>query len=137
MPRIATKHLRLPTTISIKTSTALLSYRRLSPIPPVMAPPPTNEIKLKDAKALQKSDPSKSESIYKDILSRPVSSSSEAALRDYESALIGLGELYRDNKKAQELAKLIETSRGTLSSFAKAKTAKLGELKTKSYIACH
>jgi flagellar motility protein MotE (MotC chaperone) len=93
---------------------------------PIMAPPPTNETKLADAKKVEKSDPAKAEAIYKDILSK-APGSNEAALRDYESALIGLGELYRDNKKAQELAKLVETSRGTLSSFAKAKTAKLGE----------
>ena len=66
------------------------------------------------------------ESIYEEILSRQPGSN-EAALREYETALIGLGELYRDNKKAHELAQLVETSRGTLSSFAKAKTAKLGE----------
>jgi hypothetical protein len=91
-----------------------------------MAPPPTNETKLSDAKKIGKSDPAKAEAIYKDVLSN-APGSNEAALRDYESALIGLGELHRDNKKAQELAKLVETSRGTLSSFAKAKTAKLGE----------
>lgn len=96
-----------------------------------MAPPPTNATKLADAKKIETSDPSKAETIYKEVLSK-APGSNEAALRDYESALLGLGELYRDNKKAPELAKLIETSRGTLSSFAKAKTAKLGEFRTKS-----
>ena len=39
---------------------------------------------------------------------------------------MGLGEIYRDQRNANELAKLVTTSRSTLSSFAKAKTAKLG-----------
>jgi hypothetical protein len=91
-----------------------------------MAPPPTNQTKLADAKKISQSDPPKAETIFKDVLSK-APGSNEAALRDYESGLVGLGELYRDNKKAQELAHLVEASRGTLSSFAKAKTAKLGE----------
>jgi 26S proteasome regulatory subunit N6 len=100
-----------------------------------MAPPPTNETKLADAKKISKSDPSKAVAIYQSILSKPVAvGSSETALKDYESALLGLGDLYRDHKQAEELAKLIETSRGTLSSFAKAKTAKLGIFRTTSYL---
>ena len=92
-----------------------------------MAPPPTNESKLADAKRISKSDPAKASQIYQDILSKAKTpGSSEAALRDYEGALLGLGEVYRDNKEASALATLVETSRGTLSSFAKAKTAKLG-----------
>jgi 26S proteasome regulatory subunit N6 len=102
-----------------------------------MAPPPTNETKLVDAKKIGKTDPSKAVSIYQSILSKPVAvGSSEAALKDYENALLGLGELYRDHKQAEELAKLIETSRGTLSSFAKAKTAKLGNFRTMSHVVC-
>jgi hypothetical protein len=46
---------------------------------------------------------------------------------DYESNLIALGELYRDNNRPNDLAELVKTSRTNLSSFAKAKTAKLGE----------
>lgn len=90
-----------------------------------MAPPPSNGTRITEAKELSKSSPSKAESVYKDVLSRPPGSN-EAALRDYESALLGLGELYRDNKQPAELADLVKTSRSTLSSFAKAKTAKLG-----------
>lgn len=102
-----------------------------------MAPPPTTETKLADAKKIGNTDPSKAVSIYQSILSEPVAvGSSEVALKDYESALLGLGELYRDHKQAEDLAKLIETSRGTLSSFAKAKTAKLGISKTTSYLVC-
>lgn len=90
-----------------------------------MAPPPSNATRITEAKEMSKNSPSKAESVYKEILSKPPGSN-EAALRDYENALLGLGELYRENKKAQELADLVTTSRSTLSSFAKAKTAKLG-----------
>ncbi|CAF9905517.1 MAG: hypothetical protein GOMPHAMPRED_003238 [Gomphillus americanus] len=49
----------------------------------------------------------------------------EAALKQYEDALMGLGELYSKQRRPNELAELVRTSRSTLSSFAKAKTAKL------------
>lgn len=41
--------------------------------------------------------------------------------------MVGLGELYRDGRRPQELAELIKTSRDVFSAFAKAKTAKLGK----------
>ena len=91
-----------------------------------MAPPPSNEARIKEAKEVSKTNPSKAESIYKDVLSKPPGSN-EAALRDYESALLGLGELHRDTDNSEALADLVKTSRSTLSSFAKAKTAKLGK----------
>lgn len=90
-----------------------------------MAAPPTNEQLLEEAKKSAKSDPGQSEKQYKEVLSKSPGAN-EAALRDYETALIGLGGLYRDYKKQQELAELVRTSRQTLASFAKAKTAKLG-----------
>ena len=90
-----------------------------------MAPPPTNEAKIEEAKKIAKADPAKAESLYNEVLQK-APGSNEAALKNYEDALVGLGELYRDGKKADELAELVKTSRGTLSSFAKAKTAKLG-----------
>jgi hypothetical protein len=71
--------------------------------------------------------PAKAEGIYKELLSRGTGSS-ESSSRNYENALISLGELYRDEKKPNEIAELIKTSRDTFSSFAKAKTAKLGRL---------
>jgi hypothetical protein len=80
---------------------------------------------LAEAKAISKTDPSRAESLYQKVLSKGLGSS-EAALRDYEAALIGLGELYRDQRKPNELAELLKTSRSAFSSFAKAKTAKLG-----------
>jgi hypothetical protein len=90
-----------------------------------MAPPPSNEVKINEAKKIAKSDPAKAESLYKEALAQSLDSN-QAALNDYENALVGLGELYRDNKRPEELAVLVKTSRSTLSSFAKAKTAKLG-----------
>lgn len=90
-----------------------------------MAPSPSNESKLAEAKKLSKDNPSQAETIYKEVLSA-APGSSEKALRDYENALVGLGELYRDGKRVDDLAELVRSSRSTLSSFAKAKTAKLG-----------
>jgi hypothetical protein len=81
--------------------------------------------RIEEARDLKKKDSSKAEGIYKDILSQGAGST-EASSRDYESALVGLGELYRDERKPQEIAELIQTSRTTFSAFAKAKTAKLG-----------
>ncbi|KAI0013196.1 PCI-domain-containing protein [Xylariaceae sp. FL0662B] len=80
---------------------------------------------VKEAQTLASSDPRKAEAIYKDIISQPPSVNSDAAIKEYETALISLGELYRDEKKPQELVELVTTSRTVLSSFAKAKTAKL------------
>ena len=101
-----------------------------------MASPPSNESKVKEANKLAKSEPAKAENLYKEVLVRSPGSN-QAALQDYENALVGLGELYRDTKRSDDLAELVKTSRSTLSSFAKAKTAKLGT----SYIAynneCH
>ena len=91
-----------------------------------MAPGPEKTKRIEEAQELAKTDPSKAEAIYKDILSSGPGSG-EAALRQYEVALTGLGELYRDTKKPNELAELVRTSRSVLSSFAKAKTAKLGK----------
>ena len=92
-----------------------------------MAPNPENSRRIEEAKKISKNDPAKAEAIYKDILSK-APGSSEAAMRQYETALIALGELYRDTQKPNDLADLITSSRSTLSSFAKAKTAKLGTI---------
>ncbi|KAL8799134.1 MAG: hypothetical protein Q9182_006109 [Xanthomendoza sp. 2 TL-2023] len=89
-----------------------------------MAPPPTDTKRLAEAQKLAKSEPFKAESIYKDILAKGPGSG-EAALKEYETALMGLGELYRDQKYPKELSELVTSSRSTLSSFAKAKTAKI------------
>lgn len=90
-----------------------------------MAPAPTDSAKIEEAKKLGKTDPLKAEAIYKEILSKKPGAS-EAALREYESALMGLGESYKDTRKTDDLAKLVKSSTSSLSSFTKAKTAKLG-----------
>ncbi|MCJ1282686.1 26S proteasome regulatory subunit rpn6 [Xylographa opegraphella] len=89
-----------------------------------MAPNPVNTKRVDEAQKLAKTDLAEAEKLYKEILSQGPGSG-EVALREYETALMGLGELYRDGQKANELADLVRTSRSTLSSFAKAKTAKL------------
>ena len=84
--------------------------------------------RIQEVRALAKQDPPKAANTYQSILSEGPGST-EASSRDYEHALIDLGELYRDAKKPQDIADLIKTSRDTFSSFAKAKTAKLGTSK--------
>lgn len=54
--------------------------------------------RLREAQKLAKADPKKAEEIYKEIISKAPSVTSDAAIREYESALISLGELYRDQK---------------------------------------
>jgi len=66
------------------------------------------------------------ESLYREVLAHAPESGGEQQLKNYETALAGLGQLLRDQNKAAELAELIAQTRDVLSSFAKAKTAKLG-----------
>lgn len=75
--------------------------------------------------AVPATNPSEAEQKYKDILSQNPGSN-EAAIKEYETALVGLGELYRDQKKVDALAELVKQARSVMSSFAKAKTSKLG-----------
>jgi 26S proteasome regulatory subunit N6 len=82
--------------------------------------------RIEEAKKLSKDQSAKAESIYKEILSQPPGSN-DKAVRDFESALTGLGELYRDHKRTQDLANLIQQTRDALTSFARAKTSKLRE----------
>jgi 26S proteasome regulatory subunit N6 len=86
---------------------------------------PDESKRIAEAQKLAKTSPSKAEAIYKDVLSKEPGSS-DAAIRNFETALVGLGELYRDQKRVEELAELIRQTRSALSSFAKAKTSKLG-----------
>ncbi|KXX75195.1 hypothetical protein MMYC01_205542 [Madurella mycetomatis] len=81
--------------------------------------------RVREAQKLAKSDPRRAEEMYKEIISKPPSVTSDASIREYETALISLGELYRDQKNTDELVGLVTKSRTVLSSFAKAKTAKL------------
>lgn len=54
--------------------------------------------RLREAQRIVASDPLKAEHIYKDIISQPPSVTSDAAVHEYETALISLGELYRCQK---------------------------------------
>ncbi|KAG2121942.1 proteasome regulatory particle subunit [Suillus clintonianus] len=88
---------------------------------------------LKQAADIASSNPKRAEELYKQILDTTASTSNgsaantdkEQSLRDQESALIKLAELYRDQKDASGLAQVITLSRSFMSSTAKAKTAKL------------
>ncbi|KAF9733371.1 hypothetical protein PMIN06_005967 [Paraphaeosphaeria minitans] len=83
-----------------------------------------NGKRIAEAQKLAKTEPAKAEDIYKDVLSTNPGSN-EAAIKNYESALVGLGELYRHQRRVDALAELLKQTRSVLSSFAKAKTAKL------------
>lgn len=89
-----------------------------------MAPATDNAKRIEEAQKLAKSEPAKAEATYQEVLSKDPGSS-DAAVKNFETALVGLGELYRDQKKVNELAELVRQTRSVLSSFAKAKTAKL------------
>ncbi|KAF5347989.1 hypothetical protein D9756_010151 [Leucocoprinus leucothites] len=75
--------------------------------------------------AQAEANPSHAEKAYKQILAQDPTAADAQALRDKETALVKLGELYRDQKNAQALAEVITLSRSFMSSTAKAKTAKL------------
>ena len=57
----------------------------------------TLEQQLEQAQALAKSEPTRAEALYKEILKKPASDNAEE-LRHQETALVKLGELYRDQK---------------------------------------
>jgi 26S proteasome regulatory subunit N6 len=59
---------------------------------------PVDSQRILDAQKAQKSDPRQAETIYKDILSKTPSATNDAAVREYETALVRLGELYRDER---------------------------------------
>jgi len=106
-----------------------LLYSRVAPFTSIpsqitMAPPPSNETKIEEAQKLIKSDPAKAEALFKEVLVKPPGTG-ESAQRSYENALVGLGELYRDGKRPDDLRQLVEDKRSAFSSYAKAKTAKL------------
>jgi len=80
---------------------------------------------LAEAATLGVKNPKRREAIYKQILEASKSTVNPDELRDQETALVKLGELYRDEKNAEGLAEVVTLSRSFLSSTAKAKTAKL------------
>ena len=53
--------------------------------------------RIEEAHSLSKSDPERAEATYKEILSKEPGSS-EAALKNYEAALMGLGNLYKQHR---------------------------------------
>lgn len=61
-----------------------------------MAPP--ESARIQEAQKLSKTNPREAEAQYKEIISKPPSATSDAAVREYETALVSLGELYRDEK---------------------------------------
>ena len=81
--------------------------------------------RIAEAQKVVKKDPETAEATYKDVLQRDPGTN-DAALRNFETALIGLGELYRTQNRVDDLADLIRQSRSALSQFARAKTSKLG-----------
>lgn len=58
----------------------------------------TESQRVIDAQKLVKSDPRKAEAQLQEIVSKPPSATSDAAVREYETALLALGELYRDER---------------------------------------
>jgi 26S proteasome regulatory subunit N6 len=82
--------------------------------------------RIEEAQKLAKTEPTQAEQIYKEVLATDPGTN-EIAIKNYEIALVGLGELYRDQKRVDALAELVKQARSVLSSFAKAKTAKLGK----------
>lgn len=54
--------------------------------------------RVQEAQKLAKTEPSKAEAILKEITSTAPSAASDAATREYESALVSLGQLYRDGR---------------------------------------
>ncbi|KAL0257748.1 26S proteasome regulatory subunit rpn6 [Diplodia seriata] len=90
-----------------------------------MAPAaPEDAKRIEEAQKLAKTDPAKAEQTLRDVLSQNPGSN-DAAIKNFENALVSLGELYRDHRKTNELGELIRQTRSVLSSFARAKTAKL------------
>jgi len=59
--------------------------------------------RVREAQKLAKTNPKQAEAKYKEIISKPPSITSETAVREYETALIALGELYRDQKCAPKV----------------------------------
>ena len=61
---------------------------------------PAHSERIQAAQKMAKVDPRKAEAQYKEIISKTPSATSDAAVREYETALVSLGELYRDEKCA-------------------------------------
>jgi 26S proteasome regulatory subunit N6 len=53
--------------------------------------------RLEEAQKIQKTDPTKAEAAFKDMISKPPAMTDDA-LREYELALVALGQIYRDQR---------------------------------------
>ncbi|KAJ3041406.1 26S proteasome regulatory subunit rpn6 [Rhizophlyctis rosea] len=81
---------------------------------------------LKEAEEVAKSDPGKAIGIYQGILSDSATSgSADEDVKNKETAVLKLAELYKTQNRGDDLAALIRQSRSFLSSISKAKTAKV------------
>ena len=59
---------------------------------------PSSASSASDATAIVKTNPRKAEGMFKDIVSKQPSITSDEATKEYEKALVGLGGLYRDER---------------------------------------
>lgn len=61
--------------------------------------------KIQEVKKISSTDPNKATQLYKDIITNNSKTAviNDAQSREFESALLSLGELYRDQKWAQKL----------------------------------
>ncbi|KIM31670.1 hypothetical protein M408DRAFT_20904 [Serendipita vermifera MAFF 305830] len=80
---------------------------------------------LSSAQTARESNPAQAEKLYKQILALKAEDNDADTVRDQETALVSLGELYRDQGNAVELEKVLLRAREMTSATAKAKTAKL------------
>ncbi|TCD65936.1 26S proteasome regulatory subunit rpn6 [Steccherinum ochraceum] len=90
----------------------------------------TAEELIQQASTLRSTNPAKAEALYKQVLNTTsaadaLTAEKDQSLRHQETALVNLGELYRDQKNAKGVSEVITLSRSFMSSTAKAKTAKL------------
>lgn len=59
---------------------------------------PVDSARIQEAQKLTKLDPRRAEELYRQIISKPPSAISDSAVKEFETALVSLGELYRDEK---------------------------------------
>jgi len=57
---------------------------------------PVDSDRIIEAQEAAKTDSRRAELLYQDILSKTPSATNDAAVREFETALVKLGELYRD-----------------------------------------
>ncbi|GAA5985887.1 hypothetical protein JCM5350_006850 [Sporobolomyces pararoseus] len=70
-------------------------------------------------------NPIEKEQLLRQILDQPAGPRDEELLKEKESAILELGKLFRDQKDADKLARVVKDSRPLVQHLAKAKTAKL------------